>query len=678
MKVKLNLDKNAIKNFFIDHTEKVVFGLVLLGVVLIVYSAVSGREKTDKNPEDLLAKVNAAKTGIEQSQPVAKKIVEIDKITALSHEPIKVEGYELTKPISPPIGKLEHPRGEPPVLAVEKLRAAAGTGMFQIITAAKTAGGERGGGTLRPEPANPGVSDQRGERWAVLTALVPMKKQSDLYRDTFCDCRHLDPVKDSVPEYKGYWVERLEISSPADIKNPDWNNTKKVTKFRSDKEEKSVTKDWGQATQPPRIDLRFINSNLCFPLGPLTGASWDASVAHEPEIPILTNDMFGGAPIPPSEAAPEKKPADAEPFADQAGTPEFGGALGGSRGGMPVGPPGGYSGMNPFGGRGQMPAGMMQGGMAMDPNATEYLLFRFFDFTVEPGKRYIYRVKLALSNPNYDVKTVFLEKPEFAKHSVLMNANWSEPSPVINIPNDTSTLAIAVEQPRRVIGDPLGSMLIALWQQDTGKKVYNEFAVERGQLLNFPDAEVLAVQTALPAMPSAAADKTALLSNVLVVDMAGGKKLPTVKPKPPPEETTDQFNKKLPAKGKDRSAYSPGDILVMEPDGTLVVRDEFEDMASVEKFSSKPEQSAPGLLPGMRGMPPGYGPGMPPGYGPGMPPGYGPGMPPGYGPGMPPGYGPGMPPGYGPGAGRGGAARTMPDLFNNNAGGKQAPSPRKN
>jgi hypothetical protein len=314
--------------------------------------------------------------------------------------------------------------------------------------------------------------------------------------------------------------------------------------------------------------------------------------------------------------------------------------------------------------------GMTPGGAVTDPNATpEYLLFRFFDFTVEPGKRYIYRVQLALNNPNNGEKTVNLEKPEYAKKLYLVDAKWSEPSPVVSIPNDTSTLAIAVEQPKRLIGDPLGSMLVALWQRDTGKKVYNEFAVERGQLLNFPEADVIAVQSSQSAVPTTASDKTALLSNILVVDLAGGKKLPTVKPKTQTEEVTDQFNKKIPAKGKDRAAYSPGDILVMEPDGTLVVRDEFDDMTSVDSYTEKPEQVAPAGRPGMmpgRGMP-GYGP-------PGGMPGYGP-------PGGMPGYGPpaGMP-GYGPPTGRGGNRATapgaMPDLFNKPPG-KQNPAPQK-
>jgi hypothetical protein len=659
VKVKLKLDKNAIKNFFIDHAEKVIFGFVLLGVMMIVYSSVAGREKTDKAPKDLQDKVAAADAKIKQTTVAEKSDLQLDEIAELNQVAIKTTGYELTKPISPPVGKLEHPRGEPKILGVEKLKVAAGTGMFQIAVVAKAPAGERGG---QAQPAA-AAADMKGQRWAVITGLVPWKKQCDLYRDTFADCKQIDPLKDQIPEYKGYWVERLEITSPADITNPNWNDAKKVTKFQSNVVETSVTKDWGLVGQLDPVDPRFLNRNLSFPLGPLTEGTWDASVAHEPEIPIVSNNMYGGAPAPAEDAAPEKKP-DTDSFEDRTAATAAGGAMGG----MPVMPVvGGY------GNRGAI----VPGGMAMDANGVEYYLFRFFDFTVEPGKRYIYRVQLALSNPNFGVKSVYLEKPEFGQKKILTNAKDSklENSPVVSIPNDTSSLAIAVEQPKRLINDPLGSMLLALWKQDTGQKVYNEFAVERGQLLNFADAEVKAVQSRV-GIQNAAPDKTSLLSNVLVVDMAGGKKLPTTKPKPPPEELTDQFSKKIPGKDKDRACFSPGEILIMEPDGRLVVRDEYDDMASVEKYAASPDQSMPVGMPpgGMRvpgGMPPGYGPavGMPPGYGPagGMPPGYGPAV------GMPPGYGPagGMPPGYGPPAtNRGGAAGAMPDLFRKPAGKK--------
>jgi hypothetical protein len=266
--------------------------------------------------------------------------------------------------------------------------------------------------------------------------------------------------------------------------------------------------------------------------------------------------------------------------------------------------------------------------------AVENYLFRFFDFTVEPGKRYIYRVKLAVSNPNYNMKPVYLEKPEMAKTPFLVQKDWSKPSSPISVANDTSALALGVEQPKRATSEPLGGMLVASWQQDTGMKVYNKFAVERGQLLNFKGAKVEAAQRRTGG-PTLSPDDTTLHSEVLVVDMSGGKKLPMVKPKQI-EYEKDQYDKTLPPLGAEKGAVSPGEILVMDPDGTLVVRNEFDDMAKVDSYISGPTQPAPGAPRGPGGaMPGGFG-------GPGMM--GGPGILGGPGHGGTPG---GAPPGYG-------------------------------
>src|SRR5207244_1634887 len=77
----------------------------------------------------------------------------------------------------------------------------------------------------------------------------------------------------------------------------------------------------------------------------------------------------------------------------------------------------------------------------------DYWLLRFFDFTVEPGKKYKYRVKLALADPNSEAMRDTLspevvdrltkesqnskdKKPAGAR----IVAQWSEPSPTVGIP----------------------------------------------------------------------------------------------------------------------------------------------------------------------------------------------------------------------------------------------------
>jgi hypothetical protein len=209
-------------------------------------------------------------------------------------------------------------------------------------------------------------------------------------------------------------------------------------------------------------------------------------------------------------------------------------------------------------------------------------------------------------------------------------------------------------------------MLVASWQEKTGQKVYNEFGVERGQFLNYLNVKTKSAQRKGGYAPDPESDeKTDLLSNILVVDLAGGKKLPSKKPSTP-EDKTDPVDHKMPA--GDRSPFSPGEILVMDAmSGTLLVRNEFDDMTAVDKYTATPDQNATPVGPGPRGPglfgpgPAGYG---PPGYGPAGVHGPGGGAPPGYGPAGVHGPGGGAPPGYG-------------GLFGNPQPQRQPQTPRK-
>src|SRR5262249_33560162 len=48
------------------------------------------------------------------------------------------------------------------------------------------------------------------------------------------------------------------------------------------------------------------------------------------------------------------------------------------------------------------------------PSVPEYVLVRFFDFTIKPGETYEYRVQVRMANPNYQ-RTRDVAYPELAK-----------------------------------------------------------------------------------------------------------------------------------------------------------------------------------------------------------------------------------------------------------------------
>ncbi|HMO85164.1 MAG TPA: hypothetical protein PKC18_09625, partial [Lacipirellulaceae bacterium] len=101
-----------------------------------------------------------------------------------------------------------------------------------------------------------------------------------------------------------------------------------------------------------------------------------------------------------------------------------------------------------FGGRGGFSLEMMGGGRGQFEIAqfeqfawdgtTRYLLFRYFDTKVEPGKRYRYRVRLVLADVNADVQELYLDNDVIerrAENSARFRfTDWSEPSSVASVP----------------------------------------------------------------------------------------------------------------------------------------------------------------------------------------------------------------------------------------------------
>ena len=89
-----------------------------------------------------------------------------------------------------------------------------------------------------------------------------MEMQANAYRKAFGDSIAYDPDND-VPTYEGYFVERAEINSPADEKNPNFTE-----KFNPVDAETEATKDWPQQ-QPDVVEDKYVDPILTFPLGPL-------------------------------------------------------------------------------------------------------------------------------------------------------------------------------------------------------------------------------------------------------------------------------------------------------------------------------------------------------------------------------------------------------------------------
>jgi hypothetical protein len=657
MKVKVKLDLKKVQDFLLQNVEKIVLGVVAFVFLLMLYSALSAAGRFNKSPDDLKKQADAGRSAMEATTfadyvkekaaaaatqpadpaaggaaPPSPGLAMVDYVAQAKRIQVRIEEKPYTTPVGwdPPPFEPQQRRDEPPLFAVQQLRGATGVGAFSMTiqvptegetertdkTAGKTtdkpagktegkagllAGGDRmrGPGGLGMAGGMAGGADSiRGQRWVVLTGLVPIEKQELAYAETF----KASPgyTQDDYPMYSAYLVERVEVASADEAANPDW---KKAKQFPSIQTVETAMSQWNQSRGGDVVAPEYLDERLTFPLGPLMNRDWDANVAHEPEIPILKGD----------ERGPGQGP---------------GGMMGMGPGGMPGrGMEGMRGGRMPGGGRGAMPGmerGMGPGGLVVggdaategdpfntNPNAAAdkaraaqaenaastdekkappYKLFRFFDFNVEPGKQYVYRVCLALVNPNYHKGTSLLKKPELAADAFL-KTKWSEPSPLITVPRDTRVLMASVK-PAHGANDPSGRLLAIRWAKRKGAEIYEEFNVVRGQVANFADVSGKIVGGA--AQGQSRTIKASFNSDTTAIDFRGGDSMPGV-----------------PGGKKPSSLKAAGECLLLDCDGNLIVRNELDDLPTYDETTAEPEKTGPEAGGLGRGMMPGMGPGMP-------------------------------------------------------------------
>jgi hypothetical protein len=213
--------------------------------------------------------------------------------------------------------------------------------------------------------------------------------------------------------------------------------------------------------------------------------------------------------------------------------------------------------------------------------AVEFKLLRFFDFSVKPGKSYIYRVSLALKNPNFGIDTAKLQNADYAKEKYFFtNLPTNDKLPTqtnrVDVPKDTQILVGAAksEEP----GPGKFPVILLTWVQKNGRAGYFSLTnVDHGQVLNVMNEKV----TPVPVEPSATAPtdtediKADFITDTTLLDRDGGKKFIA-----------------------SRKPTVPREMLFMAVNGksiTLMLREELEDMSEINRITTKPETtSSPG------------------------------------------------------------------------------------
>ena len=290
MKVKIKLDKEAVKQFAILHAEKFVFGLVTLLFLVFVYSALN-RERWPSGPETLSDLAKAALKHVHDT-PDKKGLRPVPPVLAIARQesqPISNRWYQLSTPFSP-LPPQKQVRERPDILPLEKPVATAGSGAFTMQDPAAAPGSMPFGAT-------------RGQRWVVVTGLLPVAQQKEKYAEALKATEAMIRGSNAAvtgyldtPVYVYYRIERAEVTGAENPATVQWAPIHVRRAF-------AVMWKWRAGGTREVVAPKYLHTlgrfPMAFPLGPLVNANWGPEVAHEPEIPIMSPaEQMGAMPSP--------------------------------------------------------------------------------------------------------------------------------------------------------------------------------------------------------------------------------------------------------------------------------------------------------------------------------------------------------------------------------------------
>ncbi|MGL6225894.1 MAG: hypothetical protein ACRC10_04610 [Thermoguttaceae bacterium] len=507
---------------------------------------------------------------------------------------IKGEPYRLEEKWERPILAAKTPRGEPLILPPERLRASTGYGGVKIKKSSSA--------TSRPESKD--KKDVEGRKWIVVTGLIPIQEQKRLYFDTFSEAMNGDPARDR-PEYFVYKLERAEYDY-AKGQPGEWKAIDAVH------QQGLVREEWeGSGTEPVVQEFLIPSSgspvSFAFPLPPLTKKQFGQEVAFPPEVPLKTDYELEQAKLKQAEEEEKSKEVVAakvltteellnDPKAGSKASSTVstqGGGMGrsgsGPGGSGPGGSgPGGYGGPSGSGGP-SGPTGVGGAGRAQQVSVP-YYLFRYFDFDVEEGKNYVYRVKLLVLNPNAEMDVKYLADPGSSRRKFL-ESEYSTSTVPVSVDSTATALVKETLSPgiRRsgggplVVPEPSARLLSVYFDMDEAAEwvpAGDERPLIRGSVVN--------------------SVRVPCTSNDVKIDKEKDSKKPggvggstskknSVETQPFDIRTNlcllDTFGG-YDVEGKMRS---PGKALFLDPSGAVVVHDALDDFTEIQRLTPTPK-----------------------------------------------------------------------------------------
>jgi hypothetical protein len=516
----------------------------------------------------------------------------------------------------------------------------------------------------------------------VITAVVPFQKQLDEYMSALANSLDYDPARD-FPMYLQFGVRRYDVTKDTSVDldslpqtaYTDLRLTLAMQEQLYGDEQKQIPPLFAgvppEVVDPNYLDPVVAGGRLTHPVPPFLVRDLWRLLTH-PDVPLATMTLgyTDGTTAPQGTAS--ASPADDIPTAGIMPPAGIGGGLSGSSdsyGGSRFGGMGGMrapggEGTAGMGGAGFMPRPAFGGGGMPAPGGyagsrmgegsysstnqnvapPKYKLIRFTDTNVEPGKKYRYRLRVFLHDPNHpDIGDPVAQRQGYAAPSAAslhgdvqkrikeqdaadakksketgrpsrtswVISDWSDPSDVVELPPLSRFFAMSVhpssstpvivtrdKPPVPIPNDqPKATSLAVVWDRIKVADVPAEVEkVCRGTVFNFvQDTKVIHPVT----KQVIDLTKYAFVTDALVVDMMGGEKITSLD------------------KTLDHSLVAPGELLIFDSRGNLHVQNETDDIEQIRVFAiRKPDPAKPttagtdtGLAPGemptpARGRPP--------------------------------------------------------------------------
>ena len=647
--------KNKIGNqgFVVLHGEKLLVAIMVLVALYIAFSGLTGYQPLTWQPQELVQAANQADEHIKNANLSAKEfdenlfIVPYDDKATWIKKDINLAAYVTDKKWEPTLFPDKIKRDTPTVFPVESLRAIPGNGPILSIDREPRRTGNAGqmGGAMGMGSDMGGMGGMMGgagsgtkpvaKKWIVLTGLIPIKKQLSEYLNRFSDSMFTSPMIDT-PQFLAYEIERSEYD-PTPGAVPTWKKIDAVLKYTTE------LNDWaGMGAE--QVDRSYLAPSMpktlpmAYPLPPMVQKLYGEEIAYPPYIPLLSDTLVDTMEKQEEELKKLKEftPIDTKTLIEQSSTTGFpgmgmGGGMTGGMGDMTGGMPGNMGGMpgnmggmpgnmgGMPGNMGGMPGNMggMPGGFGADarrgvnptgimgrqryqeyvpPSLVDHYLFRYFDFDIEDEKSYVYRVRLILKNPNFNLDPKYLENEETNQVKELYS-DFSAPSQAMSAGRMSRVLVkeVAAPQTKRAWQESYVKLLPIYFDMDDANEwvANDEKTVYPGMVANFKSTSCFNINSVKNQSPGGTTG-----SSTPGGSSGSGRQAPR---RPGVENKTFDIVSDVCFLGShggfpvEGGAKSPAKVLLMDANGTVMLRSLGTDMDESDKYSKTPTGQRGGM-----------------------------------------------------------------------------------